>query len=87
MTWNPRYVAFAKAHGRTPEQQHLFDDEKWPGGRGIGFSLWISQQKLEAHKANHPSVVKDLNGLHVTEHALWDAWLSRESASRLPDDP
>lgn len=84
--WNPRYVAFARAHGRTPEEQAQFDDTKWPGGCMVGFQLWISQQLREAHAANQGSVFRDLNGLHVWVQAEWDVWLNRPNATRIPDD-
>jgi hypothetical protein len=85
--WNPRYAAFAKAHGRTPEEQSVFDDAKWPGGVMTGFILWVSQQQREAHAAGAGGIVRDLNGLHVWKQDQWDAWLNRPGASRIPDDP
>ena len=42
--WNPRYVAYARAHGRTPEEMRAHDEKAWPGGRACGFILWMSEQ-------------------------------------------
>ena len=39
--FNPRFEAYAKAHGRTPEQQLESDGQRWPGARMLGFSEWI----------------------------------------------
>lgn len=39
--WNPRYVAFAAAHGRTPEAQREADAVAWPGGINTGFMVWL----------------------------------------------
>jgi len=39
--WNPRYVAYAKAHGTTPEAMIEEDRVNWPGGVMTGFILWI----------------------------------------------
>lgn len=30
--WNPRYVAYARAHGKTPKTMLAHDEEAWPGG-------------------------------------------------------
>jgi len=47
-TVNPRYVAFAEAHGHTLAEQIAYDDEKWPGGIACGFILWIAKAKQKA---------------------------------------
>lgn len=39
-TWNPIYLAYATAHGRTPEAQLEADR----GGNMIGFILWVSRR-------------------------------------------
>lgn len=45
MAWNPRYVAYAKAHGAAdPDEMLERDRETWPGGCMIGFSLWIQER-------------------------------------------
>ena len=50
MSWNPRYVAYARAHGRTPEEMRAHDADVWPGGRATGFILWISKQWQRWHE-------------------------------------
>ena len=87
VTWNSRFIAFARAHGRTPSEQVRFDDAKWPGGPMVGFQLWITQQLREAFDAGHRSVCRDYNGLHVADQRAWDEWLERPGASRILDDP
>lgn len=49
---NPRYVAYAAAHGRTPEAMRAHDEQAWPGGRMAGFMLWISANWQRWKKAN-----------------------------------
>jgi hypothetical protein len=39
--WNPRYVAYARAHGDDPETRLAKDRDEWPGGCMVGFSFWI----------------------------------------------
>lgn len=45
--WNPRYVAYAEAAGRSPEAQIDWDRERWPGGYVTGFVLWIRKRWAE----------------------------------------
>lgn len=46
--WNPRFLAFARVHGRTPVEQLAHDDERWPGGRMAGFITWLGGQRSAA---------------------------------------
>lgn len=50
---NPRYIAYAKTHGRTPKKQLEYDREQYPGGCMCGFILWISKN-LREFKKKHP---------------------------------
>jgi hypothetical protein len=72
MNWNPRFVAYAKSNGNTPERQLEVDKEAWPGGCMVGFTSWISQKIKEFLKveptaccerccSNHPKFDKFLN--------------------------
>ena len=45
--YQPRYLAYCKAHGRKPEEQMEHDREQWPGGIMCGFILWMSQKFAE----------------------------------------
>jgi hypothetical protein len=74
--WNPRYVAYAKAHGRTPEEMRAHDENAWPGGRMCGFMLWNSARWREWKKANGVPASADAH-LYVRDaHAKYDAWLT-----------
>lgn len=70
-TYNPRYVAYAAAHGKTPEEMLACDAEKWPGGKMCGFTLW-TQGKWILYAKRH-----DLNREFLTEedHLNFTAWL------------
>jgi hypothetical protein len=43
MKYNPRYIAYSRANGNTPNRQLLEDRDDWPGGCMTGFQLWISE--------------------------------------------
>ena len=44
---NPRYLAYAKAHGKTPAGMLASDTERWPGGKMAGFILWVGARWAE----------------------------------------
>jgi len=71
-TINPRYVSYAKAHGKTPEDMKEHDVTAWPGGSACGFILWMSKQKQEFFKVSPSSFI----GSHVIhDQDAWDKFL------------
>jgi len=52
MKFNPRYVAYAKAHGRSPQAMLEHDDIQWPGGIMCGFILWVHEMKKKFLKSD-----------------------------------
>ena len=40
--WNPRYVSYAAAHGRSPEHQLARDKGRWSGASMLPFMMWIA---------------------------------------------
>lgn len=67
---NPRYVAYARAHGRTPEAMRTHDRTRWPGGIMAGYIVWIGEQWRRWHAAN-PGALPD--------HESFDAMLCVEA--------
>ena len=68
IAWNPRYLAYCKAHGHaTPEAALAADDLHWPGGRMCGFMLWMSEQ-WAAFTTVHP------HNIHIRHQAIQDAF-------------
>lgn len=48
MTWNPRYLAYARAEGEPdPDAMLARDRERYPGGSMCGFMLWIQARWRE----------------------------------------
>lgn len=77
---NPRYVAYARAHGRTFEEQLAADAERWPGGKMCGFIVWMGHRWLAWRRLrNRP--VNDI--LSREDHADFNAWLEAEVDSIL----
>jgi hypothetical protein len=70
--WNPRYVAYASAHGATPEVMLLTDKERYPGGCMAGFIMWISTQ-MQAFLRAHPTVNREIMG--PADHDLFTRFL------------
>ena len=76
---NPRYVAYAKAHDRTPGQMMEHDRAAWPGGCMCGFLLWISEQRRAFYRAC-PSAFIDWH--MIADQAAWTEFLM--AAERRP---
>jgi len=41
-TYNSRFQRYAAIHGRSPIKQLAYDEQRWPGGRMVGYILWMS---------------------------------------------
>ena len=64
--WNPYFVRYAAAHGRSSKAQLAQDKIDWPGGKMVGFMLWIRRQWQEwAVEVGH-SLAKD-SGAWLTQ--------------------
>jgi hypothetical protein len=79
--WNPRYLAYCRAHKLAPEQMMEHDREAWPGGCMCGFILWHSAKLAEA-KRTHPEFFyigfAGIDGL--LDHKGYDKWLNASVA-------
>ena len=68
--WNPRYVAFAAEHGRTPEEQTEADRREYPGGVMAGFICWINERWAEWSK------LRGREARTAYDHEDFDRWLA-----------
>lgn len=69
--WNPRYVAYAKSKGNSPDEQLAKDTDEFPGGCMVSFSIWIRSKWAEWHKA-----IGEHKEIHTkADHAAFDKWL------------
>ena len=84
--YNPRYEAYARAHGRTVPAQIEQDSIDWPGGKMCGFILWNNDQ-IRAYGNDHPEgmMIFPLLGAGdsgrpaaLIDHDGYDAWLLRK---------
>lgn len=69
--WNPRWVNYARVHGRTPDEQLAHDRVRYPGGSMAGFIIWGRQQVVEFSHA-HPEA---FTASGLVDHAAYDRWL------------
>lgn len=72
MPWNPRFIAYAAAHGRTPASMLRHDRAAYPGGCMAGFMAWIQDQWRAWRVKN--SRTRD-SFLTEEDHASFDAML------------
>ena len=85
IAYNPRYMNYARVHGRTPEEQLIQDRLDWPGGSAVGFTQWNNARLGEYAKVNPKAFFvgiltpRDHHGgrpkLH--DHEAYDAWLDQ----------
>lgn len=54
MTWNPRYLAYATAHGLSPQQILDRDRAEYSGAGMTGFVVWLSQQGRAGNALGQP---------------------------------
>mgnify|MGYP001595777524 CR=1 FL=1 len=80
--WNPRYGAYAAAHGLAPDEMLREDAAKFPGGRMAGYLVWMNARWQE-WRALHG--IKPNAFLSTLEHDDFDAWIAwrrgREAAA------
>lgn len=74
-TWNTRYIAYAKAHKRTPEDQLAQDHVDWPGGVMAGFTIWISEQWYRWSAVAGEKPAHGDCGWSDEQQHRFDAWL------------
>lgn len=73
--WNPRFVCYARAHNQTPAGMLDLDEQRWPGGKMVGFITWINRRwrEWEAKTGRH--------GPHGTQDNVdFDAWLKAKTS-------
>ena len=75
MSWNPRYVAYAKQAGRTPEETLQDDAERFPGGKMAGFIAWISKRWAEWDRQRPAKFAPNGEYRSDEEHTEFTAWL------------
>lgn len=73
-SWNRRFVAFAKANGRTPEAQNAID---LAGTHKLEFILWMSRKWQEFAEAHGCKVSY---WLQIWDHTEFDKWLGGTNA-------
>ncbi len=68
---NARYIAYAAAHGETPDGMLAADRVRWPGGGMVGFTIWIDGK----WRAWCALTGRPRSALTDADHAAFDAWL------------
>lgn len=88
---NPYFAAYALAHGRTVAGIVEADRAEWPGGRMVGFLLWMSRRwrqwgALRGLHRDGGGAWYDAAGRHVLlseeDHAHFGGWLRGWAGAR-----
>lgn len=77
--WNPRFVEFARAHKKTPEE--ILAEREAGVHETPYFTVWHNE-RLNEYKRAHPERVFKRQGLSIEfgallDHDHYDAWLRR----------
>lgn len=75
--YNPRFLAYAKAHGRTPEEQERFDHNRTQKGQiDDHFTRWC-MKKTQEYKLVMPKKHQELGWF---DGDAFTAWLLKEAS-------
>lgn len=77
LEWNPRFAAYAKAQGRTPDDQLAHDKAELPGACMFPFVEWNRARLKEFFAINRSAFICGA----LTDHAAYDAWLAARIAA------
>jgi len=80
--WNPRYIAYAKDSGYTPEEMLEVDHDRWPGGVMTGFILWIRDEWDMWIRENYPGHRRSSLVLSAKDHKDFNRWLQEKVARK-----
>lgn len=77
--WNPRYVAYAKAHHKSPAEMLAHDEYEWPGGCMAGFMDWLGEQwdTFEDAHATGKISVYERSAWRLMNADAFDVWLNK----------
>ena len=75
MKFNPRYTAYASAHGKTPDEMLEHDRAEWPGGCMCGFLVWISGLLTKFRKSHPEAFVGD----HISDQEAWTRFIWKKA--------
>lgn len=70
--WNPRYTAYAIAHGKTEAEMLRHDKTVYSGGCMAGFMIWIDEKWHEWKAINSVSFNAVLSD---ADYKSFDDWL------------
>lgn len=71
--WSTRYLEYARHEGtENPNAMLRRDENRYPGGRMVGFILWAGARWAEWRELNNR---KENDALSQADHDAFDAWL------------
>ncbi len=75
MTWNPRYIQYARWHGELPEEMRVID-RHGPGGLNWPYMHWITVKWREFRKEFEIPE-------NLSPHKKFDCWLEDKVNKRI----
>lgn len=75
--YQARYIAYARAHGRTPVEQEHYDKLATPAGCMTNYILWINEQIVKFREVC-PSA---FTGTHLSDHDAFTSFVGGITSS------
>ena len=75
---NPRFVSYAKYHGRGANGQLAHDKKRYPGGCMAGFICWISKMKAMFRKERPELFLNDV----IVNQQGWTDFLAAKAEEK-----
>ena len=81
---NPNFLAYAASRGMTADEVMEADEQEYPGGKMIGFILWIAEMQRQFYEVSPQSFFSNCD--RITDFPAWERYLQEQGAKEATDE-